>query len=122
MVSFFSPSYRSINRLIPVVILALYLSIPVLAQTPQIILGSSQIQSSLDTNSVGMAEAFPVTAASSGQVNFLSVFLDNSNTAGAISVGFYTNYYGHPNRLLSQALLLKPAAGQWNSVQIPPYR
>jgi hypothetical protein len=76
--------------------------------------GRSQIQDSLDTNNIGMAEAFPVTASSSGQVNYLSLYLDNSSTAGAISVGLYTNYYSRPKTLLSQAVITQPVAGRWN--------
>ena len=83
------------------------------------VLGFSQIQSLLDTNKIGTAEAFPVTANSSGQVNYLSLYLDSSNTAAAISVGLYTSYYGHPQKLLSQAVIAQPVAGQWNPVQIP---
>ena len=80
---------------------------------------NSLVMVTLRQASSGMAEAFPVTANSSGQVNSLSVFLDGSNTAGTVWVGVYTNYYGHPSRLLSQAVIPQPVCGQWNSVQIP---
>jgi hypothetical protein len=103
--------------------LVFYLTLFVLASAgfgqAQQVLGSSQIQDSLDTNNVGMAEAFPVTASSSGQVNYLSLYLDNSSSAGAISVGLYTNYYSRPKTLLSQAVITQPVAGRWNPVPIP---
>jgi hypothetical protein len=94
------------------------LSIPAFAQTQQF-LGNSQILNLLATNNTGTAEAFPVTASSSGQVNYLSLFLDASNTSTAISVGLYTSYHHHPSTLLRQAVIAQPVAGRWNSVQIP---
>jgi hypothetical protein len=110
------PSDRSVWHILIILVL---LSIPAFAQTQQV-LGNSQILNLLDTNNVGMAEAFPVTARSSGQVNSLSLFLDGSNTATTISVGLYTSYHGHPSILLRQAVLTQPVAGRWNSVQISP--
>src|SRR4051794_2455412 len=98
------PSDRSVRHILIILVL---LSIPAFAQTQQV-LGNSQILNLLDTNNVGMAEAFPVTARSSGQVNSLSLFLDGSNTATTISVGLYTSYHGHPSILLRQAVLTQP--------------
>jgi hypothetical protein len=92
---------------------------PTLGRAEEQVLGNSQILDVLDTNNVGMAEAFPVTARSSGQVNSLSLFLDGSNTATMISVGLYTSYHGHPSTLLRQAVITQPLAGRWNSVRIP---
>jgi hypothetical protein len=119
MVTFITSPSRSIPHLVCCVVILLILPATAFGQTTQIVLGSSQLQNSVDTNSSGMAEAFPVRANSSGPVNSLSVFLDSSNTAGRVWVGVYTNYYGHPNRLLSQAVIPQPVPGQWNSVQIP---
>src|SRR5436309_7084086 len=100
------------------ILIVVLLSLPAFAQTQQV-LGNSQILNVLDTNNPGMAEAFPVTASSSGQLNSLSLFLDGSNTATTISVGLYTSYHGHPSTLLRQAVIAQPVAGSWNSVQIP---
>jgi hypothetical protein len=110
---------RWIDRFFWFVIILFILSITAFGQTGQIVLGSFQLQNPIDTNPNGMAEAFPVTANSSGQVNYLSVFLDRSNTAQTVWVGIYTNYYGQPSKLLSQAVIPRPLPGQWNSVQIP---
>src|ERR1700758_2910464 len=102
---------RSIPQLVWCFVIFFILATTALGQTAQIVLGSSQLQNPLDTNSSGMAEAFPVTANSSAQVNSLSVFLDGSNTAGTVWVGLYTNYYGHPNKLLGRAVIPQPAPG-----------
>ena len=114
-----APPRRSLYRLVLHTLTFFVLAKASFGQVQQV-LGSSQIQNSLDTNSVGMAEAFPVTASSSGQVNYLSLYLDASNTAGAVSVGLYTNYYNHPRKLLSQAVIAQPVAGRWTPVRIPP--
>ena len=119
MVGLVNPPTRSIHQLVWYVIIVFVLSITTLGQTQQIILGSPQIQTSLDNANSGTAEAFPVTTNSSGQVNSLSLFLDRSSTAVTIWVGVYASYFGHPNRLLSQAVIPQPVPGQWNSVPIP---
>ena len=113
-----APPRRPSDRFIWHILILVVLSIPAFAQTQQV-LGNSQILNLLDTNNIGMAEAFPVTASSSGQVNYLSLFLDASNTSTAISVGLYTSYNRHPSTLLRQAVIAQPVAGSWNSVQIP---
>jgi hypothetical protein len=98
--------------------LAFFWSMPVQAQ--QVVLGTTRIQNSLDSNPIGVAEAFPVWANSSNKISFLSVFIDSANTAGAIRVGLYSNYYDHPGTLLAQEPILNPVPGQWNTVPIPP--
>jgi hypothetical protein len=113
-----APSRLPSHRFVWHILILVVLSLPAFAQTQQV-LGNSQILNLLDTNSIGMAEAFPVTASSSGQVNYLSLYLDRSNTATVISVGLYTSHYGHPSTLLRQAVIAQPVAGSWNSVQIP---
>ena len=109
----------SMNEVVSCVIIAFVLSITALGQTPEILLGNRTVQSSLDNDTSEMAEAFPVTATASGQINSLSLFLDGSNTAATVWVGLYTNYSGHPSRLLSQAVIQRPLSGNWNSVTVP---
>jgi len=67
----------------------LLFSIGAIGQTQQVVLGTSQILNSHDSNTIGIAEAFPVTAKSTSAVNTLSVFLDVSNTAGTVWVAIY---------------------------------
>ena len=112
------PPRRSSDCPVRHILILIVLSMPAFAQTQQV-LGNSHILNLLDTNNIGMAEAFPVTASASGQVNYLSLYLDGSNTATTISVGLYTSHYGHPSALLRQAVIAQPVAGTWNSVQIP---
>ena len=97
MVGLMNPPSRSINQLIWYVIILFVLSITALGETQQILLSARQIQNSLDNNNSGMAEAFPVTANSSGQVNSRSLFLDSSNTAATVWVAVYAGDSGNPN-------------------------
>jgi hypothetical protein len=85
------PPRRPLNRLVGHILIVVVLPISAVAQTQQV-LGNSQILNLLETNDIGMLEAFPVTASSSGKVNYLSLFVDASNTSTAISVGRYTSY------------------------------
>jgi hypothetical protein len=98
----------------------LILAVSVFGQSPQIVLGSSQIQNSQDTNPSGMAEAFPLIAPKTSQVSSLYVFLDRSNAAAATWVGLYSSGYHHPRTLLTQSIISNPVAGQWNAVAVPP--
>jgi hypothetical protein len=110
-----SPDHRFIGLLA-----FLVLAVSAFGQSPQVVLGSSQIQSSRDNNASGMAEAFPVTAPKTGQVSSLYVFLDSSNTAATAWVGLYTSGYGHPRTLMTQSMISKPLPGRWNAVAVPP--
>ena len=118
MVDPLEPRSRSIDQLILCVIIVFVLSISAVAQT-QLLVGTQKIQASLDSDNSENAEAFPVWATSSGQINSLSLYLDRSSTAATVWVGLYSSYSGHPLRLLSQAVIPQPVPGQWNSVSIP---
>jgi hypothetical protein len=90
------------------------------AQQQQTLLGTTALEYGLDSNGAGTAEAFPVFATFSGQVNSLSLFVDTSNNASTIQVGVYASYYGHPSALMTRAAIQAPAPGRWNSVAVPP--
>jgi hypothetical protein len=88
-------------------------------QQAPVLLGDTRVESSLDQNPSGTAEAFPVQAVATGQVNSLAVYLDRSNAAATVWVGMYTSSNGHPHALLSQGMISNPLPGQWNSVTLP---
>jgi len=119
MVNPLEPRSRSIDQFVLCVIIVFVLSISAVAQTQQLLVGTQNVQASLDSNNSEMAEAFPVWATSSGQISSLSLYLDRSSTAATVWVGLYSSYAGHPLRLLSQAVIPQPVPGQWNSVSIP---
>src|SRR5271167_1566802 len=112
MVSLLTSRSRSIDLLACYVIILFVGSITAFGQTQQVVLGTQQVvlgtqqvEASPDSDNSQMAEAFPVTATSSAQINSLSLFLDRSSSAATVWVGLYSNHRGHPNTLLSQAAL-----------------
>lgn len=92
---------------------------PAIGQS-QVLLGDTKIERTVDRSPSGIAKAFPFQAATTGQVNSASVYLDSSNRAPTVWVGMYANRNGHPQALMSQAVISNPSAGQWNSVKLPP--
>lgn len=82
-------------------------------------LGTSTVEPSTDTDSIGMAEAFKATASSSDTVNALNVYVDATSTAASLVAGIYADNAGHPGTLLAQGTLSGPVAGAWNAVSIP---
>ncbi len=93
---------------------------PVSGQQSQVLLGDTNVERTVDKSPSGKAKAFPVRAAATGQVNSLSVYLDSSNRAPTVWVGMYTNGNGHPRALMAKGVISNPAAGQWNSIALPP--
>ena len=86
---------------------------------PVTLLGSSTIQSSVDTNPSGMAEAFAFTAAASGNAETLNLYLDAGSTATRVIAGVYADAGGKPGALLSSTSLDKPKSGAWNAFSLP---
>ena len=85
-----------------------------------LLLGSSAVQPSADTDSAGLAEAFQYTAPASGTVQSLSLYVNSGNSAPAIAVGLYSDVSGQPATLLTSATINSPSAGAWNVVGVSP--
>ena len=83
-----------------------------------IIVGSNTVQSGLDSDSAGNAEAFQYTAAGSGTVAQLFAYIDSGSAANKISAGLYTDSAGKPGTLLTQGSLANPIVG-WNGMGVP---
>ena len=86
------------------------------AQT--VLVGDQTIESNIDTNAKGLAEAFPATASATGQVGSINFFLDETSTATKIYFGIYKDASGHPGSLLTQGSTTQFALGTWNSVTL----
>ncbi len=80
--------------------------------------GDATVEPSVDNDPAGLAEAFSVTATTSGTVGTLAVYVDASSTATTLVAGLYAATGGHPGALLTQGLLSKPATG-WNTLTVP---
>jgi hypothetical protein len=88
---------------------------------PAALLGADGVGEQVDHNPPGMAEAFQATAAASGTLRALTVYVDASSTADRIAVGLYADADGHPGELLARGAA-DAKAGGWNAVTIPDAR
>src|SRR5450755_1168142 len=82
-----------------------------------VLIGDQTIESTLDSNSAGSAEAFPFSNSTAGTASSISVYIDSHNTARTLTAGLYSDSSGHPGALLASGSLA-PRAGTWNTVSI----
>lgn len=98
-------------------LIASLLALTALASNAQTVLvGSTVVQSGVDSNSAGTAEALIFTATASGTSNTIHLYLDSANTATRVSVGIYADVSGRPGTLLGTSIITAPIAGAWNTV------
>lgn len=89
------------------------------ASSPTLIVGNSALESAVDSNSTGSAEAFLTTAQKTGTVTKIEVYLDATSTATELVAGIYSDNNGHPGTLLGQGKLSTLKSGATNTVTIP---
>jgi hypothetical protein len=83
-----------------------------------VLVGNAATEAKSDSDPAGAAEAFTATAAATGSVTRLRVFVDTGSTATSVVVGLYSNNAGHPGTLLTSGTITAPAAGQNNEVAV----
>jgi Ca2+-binding RTX toxin-like protein len=84
-----------------------------------ILLGNAATELQVDSNAAGRAEAFKTTAAVTGSVTQLRLFINATSTATSVVVGLYTNSAtNHPGTLLTTGTITAPVAGVNNSVTV----
>src|ERR1700680_400404 len=83
-------------------------------------IGDQAVESSLDKNPAGRAEAFPATANTTGSVGIIALYLDPTSGSGPVYAGLYADNSGHPGTLLGQGTKASPVAGSWNQISIAP--
>src|SRR5690349_11027283 len=84
-----------------------------------VLIGTTTLAPSRDFNSPGAAEAFQATAASSGTLASLSVYVDSNSTATTLLAGVYSDSAGNPGTLLAAGSLDSPVSAAWNLVPLP---
>lgn len=84
-----------------------------------VLLGTQTIQTTLDDNAPGLAEAFQATAVASGTVGVLSIYLDASSAAPTLVAGLYSDSNGHPGSLIALGSRSNLTPGAWNDIPIP---
>src|SRR6202008_1365786 len=87
--------------------------------SPSVLIGNQSIASGADSDSPGSSEAFQATAAATGTLGSLVIYLDSSSTATQLIAGIYADASGHPGTLLSQGNSTTLVASAWNTVPIP---
>jgi hypothetical protein len=92
---------------------------PIAVYSPPLF-GDANVESAVDSNTAGTAEAFSTTAGYSGQMTRLHLWVDSSSTASKVVVGVYADHNGHPGRLQTQATDTNLTPGSWNYVDVPP--
>ena len=86
-----------------------------------VLVGNATTETKVDTDTAGTAEAFKYTAATTGSVSTLRVFLDGTSTAGSVKIALYNNAAGnHPGTLLTTGTISAPVTNAQNSVSVPP--
>jgi PKD repeat protein len=86
---------------------------------PQLVVGNSALESFVDYNPQGIAEAVKSTAQKNGVVTAIQFYLDAGSTATELVAGIYGDNNGHPGTLLAQGKLSTLKSGATNTVSIP---
>jgi hypothetical protein len=86
------------------------------------LLGDANVETYVDSNQAGTAEAFLTPARHSGQLTSVHVFIDSSSTASQAIVGIYCDRFGRPGRLLAQGSITSVRPGAWNYASVPSVR
>src|SRR3954471_9884895 len=90
-----------------------------IAPVAAFVFGNQTVETHLDSNAAGVAEAFKTTTASTGQVTQLRVFVDTGST-GSLTAALYSNSAtNHPGTRLTTGTLAAPVAGQFNTISVP---
>jgi hypothetical protein len=112
------PRYLRAALLLPALVGAVVFTLNSAAAS--VLLGNQTVEAGHDSTGPGVAEAFQVTAAASGSLDKLTVYVDSTSTANALTVGIYADANGHPGSLLSEGTNSAPAKGAWNGVALSP--
>ncbi len=83
-----------------------------------LLIGSARIGAHEFAARVRRALAFSLTAARTGRLRSLRIYLDPRDSARRIVVGLYDDRRGRPGRLLGRATLRHVHAGAWNQFQL----
>ncbi|HZS24751.1 MAG TPA: Ig-like domain-containing protein [Gaiellaceae bacterium] len=87
------------------------------AATTSPLVGDQAVEAQLDSDGAGTAEAFQATAAASGTIADLFVYVDGTAPAKLVA-GVYSDSSGHPGTLLAQGTLTAPKGTAWNDVPL----
>ena len=83
-----------------------------------VLLGDQALETNVDSNAAGQAEAFRTTAVATGTVVQANVYIDATSTATSFLLGIYSDSGGHPGNLIASGSLATPVKGAWNQLSV----
>ena len=83
-----------------------------------VLVGDQATEAGADSNPAGSAEAFKTTAATTGTVATLTVYVDAGSTATSLITGIYADLAGKPGALLGSGTLNAPTSAAWNTISL----
>jgi hypothetical protein len=86
---------------------------------PTVLMGDQTVESQLDSNPAGIAEAFQSTAVASGTADSISFYVAPTSSATQVVIGVYSDKGGHPGTLLAQTSTSQLVNGGWNTLALP---
>jgi glucose/arabinose dehydrogenase len=82
------------------------------------IAGTETVGTNVSSAPAGAAEAYQITASTTGTASKLRVYIDNSTTAGEVVLGVYADTGNAPTSLLSSGRLTGLTKNAWNEVTL----
>ena len=80
--------------------------------------GDATIESSLDHNSAGLAEAFPFINQKTGTATSISVYVGTRNKATTLMAALYSDANGGPGKQIAAGSMTTPRVGAWNTLLV----
>ena len=83
-----------------------------------VLVGDQVVETTIDNNSAGVAEAFPFASHTTGTARTIHVYVDSRSNATTLIAGLFSDGGGRPGALLAAGARRSPQAGTWNAVSL----
>ncbi len=84
-----------------------------------VLFGDPKVESAMDRDAPGLAEAFSVSDQLAGTARAITVYVDSHSHAAKLIAGLYSDDAGRPGTRLSAGAAISPQPGTWNRVTVP---
>jgi hypothetical protein len=108
------------KTLLALATIAVALILPAIADAATV--GTTTVYSPVTNNTRGVAQAYRFMAQSSGQVDRLNVYLDETSTATTMEVALYSGSVSSAATLRGRCVISGPQRKAWNSCFSPVIR
>ncbi len=92
---------------------------PTTATSDVPLVGDAAVETNVDANAGGQAQAWQYVASASGVSSQISFYVDPSNDTSVVTLGVYSDVNNAPDSLLGSASFAPPDSGGWNTVVLP---